>query len=357
MNKKLSLLILLASTSLYPYETSAFGAGNLNSSSPYGLTDTEQYIYENKKVISTNEKLLNEVADDVETLKVRYIDQNNKIKQFKESVSTLQNIIDAEGQKLHKQFFKLNDIDTTLQKLYKNDESFEQKFKDLVSKYDEELKNLKEENNNNIEKFKKVLDELSRMVSSINSSYETKQNVDILRDDFIHFTKTYKNGLNNGIESRLSKIEKEQKLIKILFKTDDKILEEAKRLFSSKDYESAITLLEALENKNYKKAEVLFRLAESNFYSTNYNNAMYYYKKSMDLDDKAPYLATLLYHTGVSCLKTSQKSKAELFFKIVVEQFPDSNEAKLSSKYVKSNPKTKKEAVDSNSSQNTKKDK
>lgn len=36
---------------LYAYEPSVYGAGNIDSATPYGLTKTEQAVLENKKTL------------------------------------------------------------------------------------------------------------------------------------------------------------------------------------------------------------------------------------------------------------------------------------------------------------------
>jgi len=50
MIKKITLLTIFTFT-LYGAETSAFGAGNLDSDNPYGLSESEKIIFQNKKQI------------------------------------------------------------------------------------------------------------------------------------------------------------------------------------------------------------------------------------------------------------------------------------------------------------------
>jgi TolA-binding protein len=355
MKKKIFLLASSFCTVLYAYETSAFGAGDLDNSSPYGLTDTEKYIYENKKTISNNEKFLNNLTDDVEALKIKYLEQNTAISGVKESMIGLQSIVDTEGQKVHKQMLKLMNLNTTLEKLSQTDKNFDAKIKSVIEDNNKALKELKTDYNANIDKFKKIVNDLSISVKKIEDSYETKQNVEILRQDFIHFTKTYKNSILLDVENRLARMEKNQAELKLQFEDSDTLFKKANDFYKAKNYQESIKRLEILEKRDYKKPEVYFMLGESSFYSSNYNNAMYYYKNSMNLDDKASYLSKLLYHTGISCIKLGDKAKSKIFFRAVVEQFPNSNEAKLSSKYVK--PVTKDVETNSNSvdSNNTKK--
>jgi TolA-binding protein len=335
MKSKNLLFLLLIGTGLYSYETSAFGAGNLNTEQPYGLTETEQYIYQNKKTINSNEKLLNDISDDVESLKIKYLEQKISIDNFKESINGLQTIVDTEGQKIHKQMFKLQNLNETLEKLSQTDKNFEVKINKIIEDNKKSIDALKLDYNDNITKFKKIIDELSKLINTVNQNYETKENVDILRKDFLHFTKSYKNDIYNYIDKKLLKIEEEQKVARLYREDSDVLYKKGIEFFKAKKFDKSLEFFEILEKRDFKKADILFRLGENHFYDGKYKNAMYYYKKSMDLDEKAKYISKLLYHTGISCLKTGEKRKAIIFFQAVVDQFPDSNDAKLSSKYVK----------------------
>jgi hypothetical protein len=53
---RLALLTLLSAAALGAAEPSAFGAGNLDSPAPYGLTPSEKHILKNKEMLDTVKK-------------------------------------------------------------------------------------------------------------------------------------------------------------------------------------------------------------------------------------------------------------------------------------------------------------
>ena len=65
--------------SLLAGEPSAFGAGNLDSDNPYGLTAAEKKILENKQILQQNNRTLRS--------------QNNEIESLRERVDGLQSVL------------------------------------------------------------------------------------------------------------------------------------------------------------------------------------------------------------------------------------------------------------------------
>jgi len=64
MKRLLVLSSLLLPFSLYA-EKSAFGAGDLSSPSPYGLTPTEQYVLKNKNPTTPNKSRIDKLEETV----------------------------------------------------------------------------------------------------------------------------------------------------------------------------------------------------------------------------------------------------------------------------------------------------
>ncbi|MCB4777617.1 MAG: hypothetical protein LGB72_05305, partial [Sulfurovum sp.] len=50
--------------------------------------------------------------------------------------------------------------------------------------------------------------------------------------------------------------------------------------------------------------------------------AIFYYKKSASLHDKAGYMDVLLLHTAISLDKTGEKEQARIFYENVIENYP-----------------------------------
>jgi len=78
--KKLFLLASLAISSiLYANEPSVYGAGNIDSETPYGLTQTERTVLENKKTIQMLYNKINEQQRKVDGLGTIIEGQNKEI--------------------------------------------------------------------------------------------------------------------------------------------------------------------------------------------------------------------------------------------------------------------------------------
>jgi len=88
--KVLISVVALAST-LYAYEPSVYGAGDINSASPYGLTETEQAVLDNKKMI---QRLFNKISEQqrkIDGLTSIIEGQNREIVELKEKLEVVAN--------------------------------------------------------------------------------------------------------------------------------------------------------------------------------------------------------------------------------------------------------------------------
>jgi len=296
---KFSRKVLLLST-VFPIlltaaEPSAFGAGNLNSPNPYGLTS-------NEKVILDTKNRLHKVS-------VKSNNQENQLDSLRERIDGLQSIIESLSRKAHN-----NKI--TLQK---QNELSELKTKNS-SEYEKRLGEIVQENSNTIEKQKVIMGEMSLLLDTINAKYVSKDEFNALVNDVNKFksliVKELKGTPNN--KSSKSKIEK---------LTSKELYSEAKKYFNKKYYTNAIENYELLIKRNYKPAYSHYMIGEMNYRRKNYANAISYYKKSSSLYSKAEYMPTLMLHTAISMSKTGDKQHANAFFKAIVAKYPNSVEA------------------------------
>ena len=86
--KILMSVVVLAST-LYAYEPSVYGAGDINSASPYGLTQTEKAILDNKKNMQRLFNKLNEQQRKIDGLTSIIEGQNREITELKEKLEVV----------------------------------------------------------------------------------------------------------------------------------------------------------------------------------------------------------------------------------------------------------------------------
>ncbi len=128
--------------------------------------------------------------------------------------------------------------------------------------------------------------------------------------------------------SKKSSSVKEKKL------TSAELYKKALRYFRKHKYADAEVLFLELLNKKYRPARVNFYLGEANYYQKKYKDAIVFYKKSIELYDKASYIPTLLLHTGISFKKIGDTENAEKIFNALIANYPKSKEAKIAKKYL-----------------------
>ena len=104
---------------------------------------------------------------------------------------------------------------------------------------------------------------------------------------------------------------------------------EGVRLFTKKRYTEAKKRFTQTAKKGYKPAASNYYLGEIAYYTKQYEDAIFYYKKSAGLYDKASYMDVLLLHTGISLERTGKKQQAKLFYENVIESYPDKKAASI----------------------------
>ncbi|DAB30157.1 MAG TPA: hypothetical protein CFH84_05480 [Sulfurimonas sp. UBA12504] len=313
MNRNLLVTLFVFSVpfSLLGSEPSAFGAGNLDSSSPYGLTTNEKVILENKNILRKVEVKSNNQANEVESLRER--------------LDGLQSIIENLSRKTHENKVILDRMD---QSKAANAE--------VNSEYEKRLGGVSQTNSESIEKIKAILTELSLLVDSINTKYVTK-------DEF--------NGLVSSVNEFKSLVSKELK-VSAPAKTSSKttaaaattlesmsnidIANEAQIFYDKKNYTNAIEYYTYLVEKNYKPAYANYMLGEINYKRKNHNDAIAYYKQSATLYADASYMPNLMFNTAASMAVSGDKANAKTFYKALVAKYPNSPEAKKAQKQLSS---------------------
>ncbi len=280
------IILLLVAISIYASEPSAFDAGNLDASHPYGLTSSEKVILKNKK--------------EVKTLSTNISSVKNELSDMQEKIDGIRSVVEAQNNRI----YKIEQSISTLQSNDKNRSIQIQVLKD-------DLNNTKELQIKNNQKVKLVLGELSSLIDSINSSYVSK---DMLAQKI------------KELEGKLYKKHNSQKII---LKKGKTIFAEAKKAYKDKDYKKANELFNASVKKRYLPATSNFYLGEISYIRKNYAKAIEFYKRSISLYDKASFTPTLLYHTYISFKKLGDRKNAKKFKNILLVKYPKSKVAKL----------------------------
>lgn len=106
------------------------------------------------------------------------------------------------------------------------------------------------------------------------------------------------------------------------------VLTGADKSFNAKKYDDAKKAFEYLISKNYKPAYSNYMLGEIAYAKKQYDQAIPYYKASVNLFDRGAYMPRLLYHTAISHDKIGRKDDANKFYAALKSAYPDSQEAK-----------------------------
>jgi len=301
VNKFLAFFLVLP-IMVFSAEPSVYGAGNLDSDNPYGLSPSEKKIVKNTKIIKSLEKKFR-------TLQFKYDDLQEKLDGTRSVTQSISDKIGKIDSKIREVNMRDSNKSDTIQSLRSDLEELKQQFND----------NLMTQNENQ-DKIKSVLSELSSLIDSINTNYVSK-------DDFNKFV-TAQNNFQEKILKQINSMKK-QSLKKVLSgKSGAQLLKEAERYLSKKQYNKAKIRYEQLVKMRYMPARSNFKLGEIAYQKKRYKNAIDFYKKSIALYENASYTPTLLYHTGISLSKLKKNSEASKFFKVLKTNYPKSKEAK-----------------------------
>ncbi len=274
--KKLFLLSLVSLSFLQASEPSAFGAGALDSSNPYGLTESERSIVENRQVSLSNKKLIRQM-----TL---------KIEQLEETVEGLRSVVESMSGKIGQTGQRLNEISSQNTKASSED----------ILNLQSQLDDLKKSSENNYLKIDRTLKKLTKVMGSP----QKKNSKKIVQPK------------------------------KKSTKSNAQLIKSAVSDYRAKRFTKAKEAFKTLADKNYKPAQTNYYLGEIAYYRKNYEEAIYHYKKSVGYYDQASYMPTLLLHTALSFQKIGDEANAQRFFDTILSTYPESAQANIAEKYL-----------------------
>lgn len=280
MRQALLWVALLGATLSYA-EVSAFNAGNVVSSSAYGLTQ--------------NEKLLKEKLD---TLNGNFLQVNSSLDSTNERVEGLQSTLEG----INSQYSETN---TRLNEFEQNLNTLNEEFK----KINAQLRATRNEN----KQIKQALSELTQLISASIGKDIMEQNAT---------APSFKDSNTTAVAKKDEPAWKRKGSIEIL-NTALKEFEKKESLDSAKEK------FEFLITRRYKPARANFYLGEIEYKQQNYSGAIVLYQKSVALYSKdTDYMAKLLYHTAISFDKVGDTARANGFYQALKAQYPQSAEAK-----------------------------
>ncbi len=170
-----------------------------------------------------------------------------------------------------------------------------------------------------------LLRELGTMIDKINNDYVSKT----------EFQKALQSKGKYTPSSSSAKKEESKPEESLKEKPASKLYSEGVRLFVKKRYDEAMKRFTLTDTKGYKPAASNYYLGEISYYTKKYEDAIFYYKKSAGLYEKASYMDILLLHTAVSLDKSGDKGQARIFYENVMENYQGKKSAKIAKERLK----------------------
>ena len=295
-----TFLVTFLPFNLIGAEPSAFGAGNINNPNPYGLTSSEELLLQNKK--------------NLRKVVVKSNNQANEVDSLRERIDGLQTIIESLSRKSQENKIYLKNLDK------KGKEEL-----NSANEYEKRLSEISQTNSQSIEQIKLVIGELSTLLDSINTTYITKDEFNVLVKEMNQFKDLVAKELKSSSAPKKSELSQ---------MSTGEVATKAKQFYNKKYYTKAIEYYSYLIEKNYKPARAHYMIGEMKYKRKNYSDAISYFKKSASLYSKASYMSSLMLHTAISMDKTGDKKNAKAFYKGVIQKFPNTKDAKDAKKYL-----------------------
>jgi len=309
-NKIVAALASILLISTLNAEPSAFSAGNINHPDPYGLTQEEEQLLENKHNLNKVTNNLTDVSSKLKRVTVKSNNQSNELDSVRDRIDGLQMIIEALSRKEHLNKSSLRQLDEkNTQRLQNTDE------------YEKRLSEISQNNALEIKKIRIDLNALVLIVNGISKDYVTKAEYNALVLD-----------VNNFKDVVTKELSSTTKRTAFSGKSKAQVAKEAKKLYDNKRYAQAIQFYSYLIERNYKPARAHYMIGDMNYYRKNYAEAIAYYKKSAKLYSKAKYMPLLMLNTAYSMQHVGDTRNAKAFFGGVIKKYPTSKYAKEAKK-------------------------
>ena len=303
--KKIILVTSFVATislNLVAAEPSAFGAGNLDNPSPYGLTSSEKVVLKNKQ--------------ELKKVVVKSNNQANEVESIRERIDGLQSIVESLSRKSQSNKRSLLEL--------QNQNSEELKTSD---EYEKRLSEVSETNSQVIEKNRLLIEEMGKLIDTINATYVNKDEF----NDLVTSVNEFKDLVAKELKGKTK-----SKTTGLSAMSNGDVATKAKEFYNKKFYTKGIEYYSHLITKNYKPANAHYMIGQMNFKRKNYSEAISFYKKSAALYSKASYMSELMLNTAISMDKTNDKKNAKAFYNGVIAKYPNSSEATSAKKYLQS---------------------
>lgn len=175
-----------------------------------------------------------------------------------------------------------------------------------------------------------LLKKLAGMIDEINANYVSKEELTSALGK-----KQYNKHSNKTSAKKSTGSSYQKGKASLENKSNATLYSEGVRLFVKKRYAEAQKRFAITDTKRYKPAASNYYLGEIAYYTKKYEDAIFYFKKSAGLYDKASYIDTLLLHTAVSLEKTGDKGQARAFYENIIVNYKGKKSAKIAKERLK----------------------
>lgn len=181
-----------------------------------------------------------------------------------------------------------------------------------------------------------LLKKLGEMIDKIENDYVSKEVFEKAMGEKVTTKTTPKEAVTHKEASEESKPSEVTESSGSLEREEtSNLYSEGARLFAKKRYAEAKKRFVITDTKGYKPAASNYYLGEIAYYTKKYDDAIFYYKKSAGLHDKASYIDVLLLHTAVSLELIGDKAQAKMFYENIVENYQGKKSAEIAQEKLK----------------------
>lgn len=274
-------------------EPSVFGAGNLDSDQPYGLTSTEKKIVENRQ--------------NLQSTKQKSQENSAQLQSLRERIDGLQTIIEGLTEKAQSNKINLDALASEQNSTALRDQK--------IAALEEALR----AQETNIASLKALLQTLATQVDAISADYVSKDEYNQLVNEV--------NAFKRDLSKTLKSVSTESAGDPYASKSSKALAAEAKENYDKLYFKDSIPIYEELIRRNYKPAYANFMLAEMWHYRKDWSKALSYYKESASRYDKASYMPKLMLHSAECMQHLGDTDNARKFLQSLRAKYPQSAEA------------------------------
>lgn len=292
--KRASFLIaaVLCSQAAAASEPSAFGAGNLDSDTPYGLTSTEKKIVENRHTLQNTKRKITENSEQLSSLRER--------------LDGMQTILEGLAEKAQSNKMMLDTLAGDKEQDALRDEKIAA------------LQKAIEAQDTNLASMKALMETMASTLDTINANYVSKDEYNQLVSE----VNAFKKSLSKTLKSVAAPTQDPYASI-----ASKDLAARAKQNYKKLYFRKAIPMYEELIRRNYKPAYAHFMLGEMWHYRKQWAKALAYYKESARRYDKASYMPKLMLHSAECMKHLKDRANAKKFLQALLAKYPDAPEA------------------------------